>query len=136
MSYQIRVTQKPLSGAVLGAVKGAERDGALEVSQRADTLTITVQDAKGGAVGYAVFGMDEANMLAVYYARSFVPIFGPLMMREFFGVAEVAGVPLRVHLHKLRELQSKAKLFGANMAVEAVDADGILQGVFANVQQV
>lgn len=134
MSYQIRVTNGVISEVLLSAMGEQERLDATEVSARKDTMTITVLDAKGAAVAYAIFGHDDGDMIAVYLARSFIPVFGPMMMKQFFGVADVLGKPLRMHVANLRDIQVKARMFGANVAFEGVDADGIMQGVFSNVE--
>ncbi|KPU84693.1 hypothetical protein JI58_02230 [Marinosulfonomonas sp. PRT-SC04] len=131
MSFKIRVTQNPLDAAFQSHLSDEEWAGALEVSERQDTFVLTVLSAKADPIGYAIFGLDDGDMVAVYYARSFVKGFGPLMMKQFFGVGQILGKPLRMHVSSLRDIQVKAKMFGAEFSTDAVDGDGILQGVFS-----
>ena len=136
MSYKITASQAVLGDEFLAHLSTEEAEGAAEVSARPDTISISVVDGKGGPVGYVVFGPDGGDMLAVYYARAFVPGFGAMMMRQFIGVAKVTGKPLRMHVSGMRDIQAKARMFGVNVAYEGADSDGIMQGVFSNVVQV
>lgn len=131
MSYQIRMTQGQLPADFISQLSPEEGQGVNEVSSRPDTVSMLVTGDGNAAVGYAVFGRDEGDMIAVYYARAFVPMFGPMMMKKFFGVAQIMGQPLRMHAQSLRDIQIKARIFGADFATDAVDSDGILQGVFS-----
>jgi hypothetical protein len=134
MSYQIRVTQAPLCPDFAALCQCPHIETAMEVSQLENTMSLTVQDQNGAPVGLSVFGMDKGEMLTLYYAKSFIPVLGPLMMKQFFGVSEVLGVPLRVHAQSVRDIQVKARIFGASVALEGVDKEGIMQGVFSNAE--
>jgi hypothetical protein len=96
-------------------------------------VSIWVKDKKGKLVGYIVFGWDQGDMVSVYYARALIGGLGPLMMKQFFGVTQVLGAPMRVHAESLREVKAKARMFGANFAQVGEDADGIMMGVFDRV---
>lgn len=128
---RIRCTQSPIDNEILAVLDHEEAQGVSEVSARNDTLSLIVEKADGSLIGYAVFGRDEGNMVAVYYARSLVAGFGPMMMRQFFGVSQILGVPLRMHAQSIRDIAIKARMFGVDFAAEGVDVDGILQGVWS-----
>lgn len=131
MISKIRISETQLPDHFLQAMEQDEADGAWTMSTRTDTLTLTVEGADGSPIGYAVFGVDQGDMVAIYFARSFVPMFGAMMMKQFFGVAQVMGKPLRMHINSLRDLKVRARMFGADVALEGVDADGLLHGIFA-----
>lgn len=128
------MTADGLPPELVAQLDATEAQNAGEVAARADTVTITILDANGAVIGYAVFGLDHGDMLAVYYARSMVKVFGPMMMKQFFGVAEVMGKPLRVHVDSIRDIKAKARMFGATVALEGEDGDGIMQGIFSHGQ--
>lgn len=125
---KVRITVKPMEAEQLAQIEDKkESDLVAEVSARDNTYTITI--CEGDKLqGYAVFGSDAGGLTAVYAARSFVPVLGPMMMKTFLGVAQVTGAPIRVHTEKLKAM---ARTMGAKFAVAAVDADGIEHGVFA-----
>ena len=131
--FKLHLISGPLPDQVADLLADDERDGALEVSSRADTNTIWAESADGKPVMYAVFGLDKGDMVAVYYARSFVIGMGPMMMKQFFGASKILGVPMRVHAQDIRDIAIKARVFGAKFSQPAVDADGILMGVFSDV---
>ena len=74
-----------------------------------------------------VLGPDDGGVVMIYYARCFVPGLGPVMMKSVLGAAQVTGAPLRVATSKVEAMK---KLIGAKLGIEAVDADGVPQGVF------
>lgn len=127
MSMKARLISTALPPEILAQLEAKEAEGAAAVSARSDTFSIIAQDGEK-LLGYAVFGKDEGGIVAVYYARSCVPIFGPMIMKQLFGAASILGVPVRVHTEKVGAM---ARVMGAKVAIEAVDADGIPQGVFA-----
>ncbi len=131
--YDIQVSAMRLPMDVLSALEVEEAKGAAKVSDRKDTVSIWVKDKKGKLVGYIVFGWDQGDMVSVYYARALIGGLGPLMMKQFFGVTQVLGAPMRVHAESLREVKAKARMFGANFAQVGEDADGIMMGVFDRV---
>lgn len=128
--FKIRITQNPLGPEILAALDADEAAGALAVSERDDTLSLTVLGAGGAPMGYCVFGRDAGDMIAIYYTRALVPGLGAAMMKQLFGVAQVLGTPLRVHVDSVRGIATRARMFGAKVATEGVDADGIMQGIF------
>jgi hypothetical protein len=134
MSYKINVSLEVLPDEILSTLEPVEAEGAAEVSTRKDTTSIWVTDIKGKVICYFVFGWDKGDMVAVYYARAMVPVLGPMMMKQFFGVTQVLGVPMRVHADSIREIKAKARMFGATFAAAGKDSDGILQGIFSDVE--
>ena len=127
MSVIVRLIDRALPADVLAHLDDDEASGAREVSARSDTYSVFAMQGEK-LLGYAVFGKDKGGLLSVYYARSLVPGLGPVMMRQFFGVAKIAGTPIRVHSEKVSAM---ARAFGAQIAIEATDADGVPVGVFA-----
>ena len=130
MSMIARLIDKQLPPEVLAVLDPDEASGAAEVSARADTYSVYVQNG-ADLIGYAVFGKDEGGIVAVYYARALVPVFGPMMMKQIFGAAAILGDPIRVHTEKVAAM---ARVMGAKVAIEATDVDGMPMGVFSDGQ--
>lgn len=124
---KVRITANPMDAVNIAQISDTkERDLVAEVSAREGTFTITVCNGEK-LLGYAVCGKDQGDVLAVYAARSFVPVLGPKIMKSFLGAAQVSGTPIRVHTEKV---QAMARAMGAGVAMEGIDAEGIPHGVF------
>lgn len=125
---KVRVTAKAMDAVNIAQILDASENALVsEVSARDGTFTITVNNGEK-LLGYAVCGKDQGDVLAVYAARSFVPVLGPQIMKSFLGAAQVSSTPIRVHTDKVRAM---ARAMGAGVALEGIDADGIPHGVFA-----
>lgn len=130
MSFKISLSQSAIDPDFLQHLDEEEGIKAARVSEREDTFTLIVKDASGAPLGYSIFGRDKGNMIVLYFARSFGKVFGPMMMKQFFGVSQVLGTPLRVHASSLKAIKAQARMFGADVAMEGLDADGVLMGIF------
>ena len=87
----VKLSQKQIPPEFLAHMAPEEAEGAGEVSERDDTWSIIMSTKDGKPLGYVVFGLDTGENVAVYYARSFVPVLGQAIMRQFLGVAQVMG---------------------------------------------
>ena len=121
-------TAGPMPAVFLMALDVEEAAHVLEVSSRGDTVTICIEDAdKDMLIGYAVIGSDDNGMFTIYAARTMLGKLAEMALRAFFGVAQIAGKPLRVHAEKM---QGFARMMGATDCFETVDTDGVKMGVF------
>lgn len=131
---KVAATRTVMPHSVVAGFSEQEAQGALEVSARPDTSTVWVMDDSGKTMAYVIFGLDKGGMVTVYYARSTVKALGPMLMKQFFGVSEVLGVPMRMHAQSIRDIHVKARMFGANFCTDGVDSEGVLQGIFGHVE--
>ncbi|MEM7243384.1 MAG: hypothetical protein AAF429_14480 [Pseudomonadota bacterium] len=134
MSFRIRITFGKMPEHFEQKLTMDEEAGAAEVAARPDTFSIMVEDSQSRPVGYAIMGADKGGMIAIYYARSFEKMLGAQLIKNIFGASQILGKPMRMHASSLRDIQVKARMFGADFAFDGVDSDGILQGIFANGQ--
>lgn len=125
------LSKDKIGADVLALLDAKELELVAELSARDDTMSLTISDEKG-VIGYAVFGIDNDNMVTVYAARSMNSFIAKAAMIGVFGAAQVMGMPLRVHTEKLRGM---ARMMGAEQAFKCLDLDGVPMGVF-NGQQV
>ena len=99
-----------------------------KVGARSDTATISIEDTDAGTLmAYAVIGRDEGGMVTIYAARSWLTGLGAVAIKGLFGASKVMGAPMRVHTERL---QAYARILGADIALDAFDADGLSMGVF------
>lgn len=101
-----------------------EAETVRELAARADTAALVATDA-GKLLGYAVFGWDADNMVAVYAARSVAGLLTRAALTGIFGAAEVMGAPVRVHADKLARGLAMARGMGASVCTHAQDMDGV-----------
>lgn len=109
-----------------------EAETVREVAALPENTSLLLTDDAGVMLGYAVFGLDHGGMMAVYAARA---IGGGWIARAaiagLFGAAQVIGAPLRFHLDDWEgRMRAAARMMGANVALGALDGDGVRQGVF------
>lgn len=127
---KIRLIDSVLPPEILSAIPADEATGAGEVLARPGNYAI-VGSQGDKPLFYAVLGVDDAGNASAYYVRTFVPGFGPMLARQFFGAAKVCGVPIRVHSDTLDRAKAMAKAAGAELVSEALDGDGVPLGIFA-----
>ncbi len=127
---KIRLTGAALPAEILDILDESEAAGAREGSAREDTFAIYAIGEKG-PIFYAVLGKDKGGIVSAYYVRSFVAGIGPMIAKQLFGAARVTGQPIRVHADTLARAQALARVAGAQLVAEGVDAEGVGVGVFA-----
>lgn len=132
INYRISATAKPFPEEHAPQVTDVDELALVrEVSARDDTAMVLVEDRdKGTLAAYAVLGFDEDGTVTIYAARSWLKGMGAIALQGLFKGATVINRPMRVHTETLERFKAYAKMLGASEALEALDADGIRQGVY------
>jgi cytochrome c biogenesis factor len=129
MSIKIGLAKSKLPDVVLSAIPAEEAAGASDVLAR-DGNTAIVGMQGDSPLFYAVLGVDEIGAVSAYYVRTFVPVMGPMLAKQFFGAAQVSGRPIRVHSDTMKRAMAMARAAGADLAGMATDGDGVPLGIF------
>lgn len=116
----------PMPAELAAQLPADEAAACAELAERGD-MTLTVTEEDGQLAGYAVFGMDQGDLLAVYKARAIRGFVTRAAMMGLFGAAQIAGTALRVHTDKV---EAMARMMGAKVSFRARDGDGLPMGVF------
>lgn len=129
MSLNIRLIDNVLPDEILSAIPEDEAKSASEVLARPRHYAL-VGTQGGKPMFYAVLGIDRDGIVAAYFARAFDRLMGPILVKQLFGAAQLSGRPIRVHADTLGRMKAMARTAGATLQFEAVDGDGIAQGIF------
>ncbi len=130
----IRASRDPLAEEFHNQiVEPEELANATTVGARSDTATISIVDTStGNLAAYAVIGYDDAGMVVIYAARSWMKGLGAVALKGLFNGAQAISKPLRVHAENIR---AYARMMGASEVLAAIDADGVNMGVFDGQQE-